>query len=117
MALKHHTIAGHTSPMRFHYSALYSARLSSLVSQSARFSLVASTPKPDLGLALGIGPALRVVASMSRQDWAKKLIHQQTEFVDMLKLLGVDVKIGCRLLAMLACGKSLSRRDRQQLTS
>ena len=38
-ALKYQTIAGHTSPVRF----------SSLVSQAARFSSVASAPKPDLG--------------------------------------------------------------------
>ncbi|GJZ99583.1 hypothetical protein Tco_0672134 [Tanacetum coccineum] len=71
--------------MRFH-SVLHSARFSSLVSQSARFSLVATTPNPDLGkdednnkqvanpilkrswaMLLGLGPALRVVASMSRR--------------------------------------------------
>ncbi|PWA59427.1 LETM1-like protein [Artemisia annua] len=160
-ALKYHTIAGHTSPMRFH-SILHSARFSSLVSQSARFSSVASAPKPDFGkdednneqvakkrkeasseecdqavegltsamllkrtwaMLMGIGPALRAVASTSRQDWAKKLVHRKTEFVDTLKhywlgikLLGVDVKIGSRLLLKLACGMSLSRRDRQQLT-
>nr|GEW76037.1 LETM1-like protein [Tanacetum cinerariifolium] len=54
-ALKYHTIAGHTSPMRFH-SVLQSAR----------------------------------------QDWAKKLVHQKTEFVDTLKIFGVDVKIGSK---------------------
>ncbi|XP_076908153.1 uncharacterized protein LOC143564900 [Bidens hawaiensis] len=72
---------------------------------------------------LGIGPALRAVASMSREDWAKKLVHWKTEFVDTMKhywlgikLLGVDVKISSRLLLKLAGGKSLSRRERQQLT-
>ncbi|GKB21266.1 hypothetical protein Tco_0855189 [Tanacetum coccineum] len=47
-ALIYHTIAGHTSPMRFN-SVLQYARFSSLVSQSARFSLVASEPNSDLG--------------------------------------------------------------------
>lgn len=72
---------------------------------------------------LGIGPALRAVASMSREDWAKKLVHWKNEFVSTLKhywlgikLLGVDIKISSRLLLKLAGGKSLSRRERQQLT-
>lgn len=72
---------------------------------------------------LGIGPALRAVASMSRQDWAKKLTHWKNEFVSTLKhywlgikLLGADVRISSRLLLKLAGGKSLSRRERQQLT-
>ncbi|XP_057777070.1 uncharacterized protein LOC130995696 [Salvia miltiorrhiza] len=72
---------------------------------------------------LGIGPALRAVASMSREDWAKKLVHWKTEFVSTLKhywlgckLLGADVRISSRLLMKLAGGRSLSRRERQQLT-
>ncbi|KAL4561239.1 hypothetical protein LXL04_033402 [Taraxacum kok-saghyz] len=72
---------------------------------------------------LGIGPALKAVAAMSREDWAKKLVHWKSEFVSTLKhywlgikLLGVDVKISSRLLIKLAGGKSLSRRERQQLT-
>ncbi|XP_051126483.1 uncharacterized protein LOC127248261 [Andrographis paniculata] len=72
---------------------------------------------------LGIGPALRAVASMSREDWAKKLVHWKNEFVSTLqhywlgcKLLWVDVRISSRLLLKLASGKSLSRRERQQLT-
>ncbi|XP_047981076.1 mitochondrial proton/calcium exchanger protein-like isoform X2 [Salvia hispanica] len=72
---------------------------------------------------LGIGPALRAVASMSREDWAKKLIHWRSEFVSTLKhywlgfkLLGADVRISSRLLMKLAGGRSLSRRERQQLT-
>ncbi|KAL8104485.1 uncharacterized protein LOC141677624 [Apium graveolens] len=72
---------------------------------------------------LGIGPALRAVASMSREDWAKKLVHWKNEFVSTLqhywlgiKLLGADVRICSRLLVKLARGKSLSRRERQQLT-
>ncbi|XP_030528002.2 mitochondrial proton/calcium exchanger protein [Rhodamnia argentea] len=72
---------------------------------------------------LGIGPALRAVASMSREDWAKKLLHWKAEFVSTLqhywlgtKLLWVDVRISSRLLLKLADGKSLSRRERQQLT-
>ncbi|CAA0818430.1 LETM1-like protein [Striga hermonthica] len=72
---------------------------------------------------LGIGPALRAVASMSRADWAKKLVHWKNEFVSTLqhywlgsKLLWADVRISSRLLLKLAGGKSLSRRERQQLT-
>ncbi|XP_034685889.1 mitochondrial proton/calcium exchanger protein-like [Vitis riparia] len=72
---------------------------------------------------LGIGPALRAVASMSREDWAKKLIHWKNEIISTLqhywlgfKLLWADVRISSRLLLKLAGGKSLSRRERQQLT-
>ncbi|KAK7247284.1 hypothetical protein RIF29_42165 [Crotalaria pallida] len=72
---------------------------------------------------LGIGPALRAIAAMSRQDWAKKLVHWKDEFIATLqhywlglKLLWADVRISSRLLVKLAGGKSLSRRERQQLT-
>ncbi|KAG2567152.1 mitochondrial proton/calcium exchanger protein-like [Panicum virgatum] len=72
---------------------------------------------------LGIGPALRLVASMSRADWAAKLKHWKDEFVSTLqhywlgtKLLWADVRISSRLLVKLANGKSLTRRERQQLT-
>ncbi|KDP35127.1 hypothetical protein JCGZ_10661 [Jatropha curcas] len=72
---------------------------------------------------LGIGPALRAVTSMSREDWGKKLTHLKHEFVSTLKhywlgfkLLWADVRISSRLLFKLAGGKSLSRRERQQLT-
>lgn len=72
---------------------------------------------------LGIGPALRAVASMSREDWAKKLHHWKDEFKSTLqhywlgtKLLWADVRISLRLLLKLASGKNLSRRERQQLT-
>ncbi|XP_061989654.1 uncharacterized protein LOC133708208 [Rosa rugosa] len=72
---------------------------------------------------LGIGPALRAVASMSREDWANKLAHWKKEIVSTLqhywlgfKLLGTDVRICSRLLLKLAGGKTLSRRERQQLT-
>ncbi|KAI3932893.1 hypothetical protein MKX01_031875 [Papaver californicum] len=71
---------------------------------------------------LGIGPALRAVASMSRADWAIKLRHWKDEFVSTLqhywlgtKLLWADVRISSRLLRKLAGGKSLSRREKQQL--
>ncbi|KAF9677009.1 hypothetical protein SADUNF_Sadunf08G0062700 [Salix dunnii] len=73
---------------------------------------------------LGIGPALRAIASMSREDWAKKLHHWKDEFKSTLqhywlgaKLLWADVRISSRLLVKLANGKGLSRRERQQLTS
>ncbi|KAL1803162.1 hypothetical protein ACET3Z_031809 [Daucus carota] len=72
---------------------------------------------------LGIGPALRAVASMSREDWVKKLRHWKDEFKSALqhywlgtKLLWADVTISLRLLQKLANGKNLSRRERQQLT-
>ncbi|GMP21677.1 hypothetical protein CsSME_00000017 [Camellia sinensis var. sinensis] len=72
---------------------------------------------------LGIGPALRAVASMSREDWAKKLHHWKDEFKSTMqhywlgtKLLWADVRISSRLMLKLASGKSLSRRERQQLT-
>ncbi|GLU17905.1 hypothetical protein SLE2022_342520 [Rubroshorea leprosula] len=72
---------------------------------------------------LGFGSALRAIASMSREDWAKKLVHWKHEFVSTLqhywlgsKLLWADVRISSRLLLKLAGGKSLSRRERQQLT-
>ncbi|KAM3750068.1 hypothetical protein ACB098_04G009600 [Castanea mollissima] len=72
---------------------------------------------------LGIGPALKAVASMSRADWAKKLVHWKDEFKSTLqhywlgtKLLWADTRISSRLLLKLAGGKSLSRRERQQLT-
>ncbi|XP_022996896.1 mitochondrial proton/calcium exchanger protein-like isoform X1 [Cucurbita maxima] len=72
---------------------------------------------------LGIGPALRVIASMSREDWAKKLHHWKDEFKSAMqhywlgtKLLWADVRISSRLLVKLAGGKGLSRRERQQLT-
>ncbi|CAA2998749.1 LETM1 and EF-hand domain-containing 1, mitochondrial-like [Olea europaea subsp. europaea] len=72
---------------------------------------------------LGIGPALRAVASMSREDWAKKLRHWKDEFKSTMqhywlgtKLLWADVRISSRLLLKLASGKTLSRRERQQLT-
>uniref|UniRef100_A0A0A9F9W4 Letm1 RBD domain-containing protein n=1 Tax=Arundo donax TaxID=35708 RepID=A0A0A9F9W4_ARUDO len=72
---------------------------------------------------LGIGPAFRLIASMSRADWAAKLKHWKDEFVSTLqhywlgtKLLWADVRISSRLLVKLAGGKSLTRRERQQLT-
>ncbi|KAE8696290.1 putative UDP-glucosyltransferase [Hibiscus syriacus] len=72
---------------------------------------------------LRIGPALRAVASMSREDWAKKLVHWKHEIRSTLqhywlvfKLLWADVRISSRLLLKLAGGRSLSRRERQQLT-
>ncbi|KAK9735850.1 hypothetical protein RND81_04G232600 [Saponaria officinalis] len=72
---------------------------------------------------LGIGPALRVVASMSWEDWANKIRHWKDHIVSGAqhywlgtKLLWADVRICSRLLVKLASGKSLSRRERQQLT-
>ncbi|XP_057249621.1 uncharacterized protein LOC104889044 isoform X3 [Beta vulgaris subsp. vulgaris] len=72
---------------------------------------------------LGIGPALRAIASMSREDWSKKMLHWKDEVKSTLqhywlgcKLLWADVRISSRLLLKLAGGRSLSRRERQQLT-
>ncbi|KAH9620576.1 hypothetical protein KSS87_015803 [Heliosperma pusillum] len=72
---------------------------------------------------LGIGPALRLVASMSREDWVNKLHHWKDHIKSGAqhywlgtKLLWADVRISSRLLVKLASGKSLSRRERQQLT-
>ncbi|KAG4922546.1 hypothetical protein AAZX31_18G225700 [Glycine max] len=72
---------------------------------------------------LGIGPAFRTIMSMSRDDWAKKFRHWWDEFKSTLqhywfgtKLLWADIRISSRLLLKLASGKSLSRRERQQLT-
>lgn len=74
-------------------------------------------------LFMGIGPALRAIASMSREDWARKLHQWKDDFKGALqhywigiKLLWADVRICSRLLLKLAGGKSLSRRERQQLT-
>uniref|UniRef100_A0A2P2M539 Letm1 RBD domain-containing protein n=1 Tax=Rhizophora mucronata TaxID=61149 RepID=A0A2P2M539_RHIMU len=72
---------------------------------------------------LGVGPAFRVVVSMSRKDWTKKLRHWKDEFKSTMqhywlgtKLLWADIRISLRLLVKLANGKGLSRRERQQLT-
>ncbi|KAK7340401.1 hypothetical protein VNO77_21103 [Canavalia gladiata] len=72
---------------------------------------------------LGIGPAFRTIMSMSRDDWAKKFSHWWDEFKSTMqhywfgtKLLWADARISSRLLLKLAGGKSLSRRERQQLT-
>ncbi|KAI9387496.1 hypothetical protein POPTR_010G178400v4 [Populus trichocarpa] len=72
---------------------------------------------------LGIGPALRAVAAMSREDWAKKIRYWKDELKSTMqhywlgtKLLWADVRISSRLLVKLASGKGLSRRERQQLT-
>ena len=58
-----------------------------------------------------------------REDWAKKLVHWKHEITSTLqhywlgfKLLWADARISSRLLLKLAGGKSLSRRERQQLT-
>ncbi|CAL5363049.1 unnamed protein product [Camellia sinensis] len=82
-----------------------------------------SITKRVWAMILGIGPALRAVASMSREDWAKKLHHWKDEFKSTMqhywlgtKLLWADVRISSRLMLKLASGKSLSRRERQQLT-
>lgn len=74
-------------------------------------------------LILQIGPFVRAVASMSREDWANKLRHWKEEIRDTArhywlgtKLLWADIRISSRLLLKLASGKRLSRREREQLT-
>ncbi|CAN1857777.1 Mitochondrial proton/calcium exchanger protein [Linum perenne] len=86
-------------------------------------TIVKSVLEKTWAVLLGIGPALRAVAAMSREDWANKLVHWKKEIISTLKhywlgfkLLGADVRISIRLLLKLAEGKSLSRRERQQLT-
>ncbi|KAL4590954.1 hypothetical protein LXL04_003901 [Taraxacum kok-saghyz] len=71
----------------------------------------------------GVVEGVRVVGSMSREDWARKASELKNEFISSMKhywlgikLLGVDVRISSRMLVKLAQGKSLSRRERQQLT-
>ncbi|KAH9304758.1 hypothetical protein KI387_009162 [Taxus chinensis] len=60
---------------------------------------------------------------VKKEDWARKLSQWKGHFFEALqhywigtKLLWVDVRISFRLLLKLASGKSLSRRERQQLT-
>ncbi|XP_057867757.2 uncharacterized protein LOC131075005 isoform X2 [Cryptomeria japonica] len=72
---------------------------------------------------IGIGPALRAVTLMNREDWARKLLQWKGDLSKAMqhywmgtKLLWIDVRISFRLLLKLASGKSLSRRERQQLT-
>ncbi|EPS63167.1 hypothetical protein M569_11620, partial [Genlisea aurea] len=71
---------------------------------------------------LGIGPNVKAVASMSRDDWGRKLNHWKDEFMNTLKhywlgmkLLWAHTRISLRLLLKLAGGKTLTRREGQQL--
>ncbi|KAG0485108.1 hypothetical protein HPP92_009187 [Vanilla planifolia] len=73
---------------------------------------------------LGIGPALRAIASMSREDWANKFRHWKNEFVSTMqhywlgsKLLWADIRICSRLMLKLAGGKSLTRREKATVNS
>ncbi|KAG6547906.1 hypothetical protein Mapa_010726 [Marchantia paleacea] len=72
---------------------------------------------------LGIEPAIRAILAMSREDWSKKIsgwkkhIWQELQHYWLgTKLLWADTRISSRLLLKLAGGKSLTRRERQQLT-
>ncbi|KAL8210559.1 hypothetical protein R6Q57_004996 [Mikania cordata] len=72
---------------------------------------------------LWIGQALRAIASMSRKDWVIKLHHWKDELKTSvqhywlgMRLLWADVRISSRLLLKLSSGRSLTRRERQQLT-
>ncbi|KAI5061020.1 hypothetical protein GOP47_0023525 [Adiantum capillus-veneris] len=69
------------------------------------------------------GSALRAPFSMSRDDWSKKLAYWKAEAITTLKhywvgikLLWTDVRVSSRLLLKIVRGKSLTRRERQQLT-
>ncbi|MCD9559063.1 hypothetical protein HAX54_016792 [Datura stramonium] len=69
---------------------------------------------------LGIGPALRAVASMSRLGLLEPVdlfLAKQGVPLIGFKLLWADMRIKFKIkLIKLASGKSLSRRERQQLT-
>ncbi|PIA45850.1 hypothetical protein AQUCO_01600234v1 [Aquilegia coerulea] len=91
--------------------------------KSAKEDSQKSIAQKTWSIILGIGPAFRAVAAMNKEDWAKKLVHWKNEFKEAmqhywlgLKLLGADIRFCSRLLVKLAGGKSLSRRERQQLT-
>lgn len=101
---------------------LSSAKAKAKKSQEVQYKGVGILKKIWSGF-LGIGPALRAVAAMSREDWAKKLTHWKEEVRDTFKhywvgtkLLWADVRISSRLLLRLASGKNLTRRERRQLT-
>ncbi|KAF5799192.1 putative EF-hand domain, letm1 ribosome-binding domain-containing protein [Helianthus annuus] len=75
------------------------------------------------GMLLWIGQAIKAIASMSRKDWVVKLHHWKDELKTTLqhywlgmRLLWADVRISSRLLLKLSSGRSLTRRERQQLT-
>ncbi|PWA60951.1 LETM1-like, EF-hand domain pair [Artemisia annua] len=66
---------------------------------------------------------LKTIVSMSRKDWVIKLNHWKDEFKTTLqhywlgaRLLWADVRISSRLLLKLTTGRTLTRRERQQLT-
>ncbi|GBG80972.1 hypothetical protein CBR_g31528 [Chara braunii] len=70
-----------------------------------------------------LGAVLRAIAGMSRADWQKKIkgwkkaaIAEARHYWLGTKLLWADVRIASRLLMKLAMGKTLSRREREQLT-
>ncbi|GJT81858.1 LETM1 and EF-hand domain-containing protein 1, mitochondrial-like protein [Tanacetum coccineum] len=67
--------------------------------------------------------ALKTIVSMSRKDWVIKLNHWKDELKTTLqhywlgaRLLWADVRISSRLLLKLTTGRTLTRRERQQLT-
>ncbi|KAJ7563576.1 hypothetical protein O6H91_03G115700 [Diphasiastrum complanatum] len=102
---------------------LSSAKAEAKLSQEAQKMVTEPLIRRSWNILLGIGPALRAVASMSRQDWAVKVTEWKKIFLDELKhywmgtkLLWANVSISSRLLMKLANGRSLTRRERQQLT-
>lgn len=48
--------------------------------------------------------------------WKNEFVSSMKHYWLGIKLLGADVRISSRMLLKLANGKSLSRRERQQLT-
>ncbi|MFS7957316.1 putative EF-hand domain, letm1 ribosome-binding domain-containing protein [Helianthus anomalus] len=75
------------------------------------------------GMLLWISQAIKAIVSMSRKDWVVKLHHWKDELKMTLqhywlgmRLLWADVRISSRLLLKLSSGRSLTRRERQQLT-
>ncbi|XP_071706066.1 uncharacterized protein [Rutidosis leptorrhynchoides] len=75
------------------------------------------------GALLWIVQVLKAIASMRRKDWVMKMHHWKDEIKKTfqhywlgMRLLWADVRISSRLLLKLSSGKSLSRRERQQLT-
>ena len=75
------------------------------------------------GILASIPSAVVAVARMSRKDWAttlsgwwKTIKKEAHHYWVGTKLLAADVRISSRLMLKMANGKSLTRRERQQLT-
>ncbi|KAL2623798.1 hypothetical protein R1flu_008043 [Riccia fluitans] len=104
-------------------SAKAKVKQNQVVVKKSESSLTPGLVRRIWTMILGIGPAVKAVLAMSREDWSKKITgwkkHAWQELQHYwlgLKLLWADVRISSRLLMKLAFGKSLTRRERQQLT-